>query len=83
MTDKIKNLLEDIQTVYESKGMVVHPNSLDKLRMEIIKLDNTIKQKNEQIQKMKGCFNCKYRNEFVESKCGECDCYSKWEIKEQ
>ena len=35
-----------------------------------------------QIEKMKRCFNCKYRNKFVESKCGECECYSKWEIVE-
>ena len=36
-----------------------------------------------QIEKMKMCFNCKYRNKFVESKCGECEDYSKWEIKEK
>lgn len=41
MTDKLRELLEDVQTVYEGKGMVVHPNSFDKLRMEVIKLDNT------------------------------------------
>ena len=35
-----------------------------------------------QIEKMKMCFNCKYQNKFVESKCGECEDYSKWEIKE-
>lgn len=34
-----------------------------------------------QIEKMKRCFNCKYHNKFVESKCGECEDYSKWEIK--
>lgn len=34
------------------------------------------------IEKTKRCFNCKYRNKFVESKCGECEDYSKWEIKE-
>ena len=37
----------------------------------------------EQIEKMKRCFNCKYQNKFVESKCGECENYSKWEIKEK
>lgn len=36
-----------------------------------------------QIEKMKRCFNCKYQNKFVESKCGECEDYSKWEIKEK
>ena len=35
MTDKLRELLEDVQTVYEGKGMVVHPNSFDKLRMEV------------------------------------------------
>lgn len=36
-----------------------------------------------QIEKTKRCFNCKYQNKFVESKCGECEDYSKWEIKEK
>ena len=36
----------------------------------------------EQIEKMKMCFNCKYQNKFVENKCGECEDYSEWEIKE-
>lgn len=59
MTDKLRELLEDVQTVYEGKGMVVHPNSFDKLRMEIIKLDNINKQQSEQIDKMKRCEICK------------------------
>lgn len=60
MTDKIRNLLEDVQTVYEGKGMVVHPNSFDKLRMEIIKLDNINKQQSEQIEQMQDakCISC-------------------------
>ena len=58
MTDKLRELLEDVQTVYEGKGMVVHPNSFDKLRMEVIKLDNINKQQSEQIEKMKCCGNC-------------------------
>ena len=33
-----------------------------------------------QIEKMKRCFNCKYHNKFIESKCGECEDYSKWEL---
>jgi len=41
-----------------------------------------IKELEAQIEKMKRCFNCKYRNKFVESKCGECEGYSKWEIQE-
>ena len=53
MTDKLRELLEDVQTVYEGKGMVVHPNSFDKLRMEIIKLDNINRLQNEQIEKAK------------------------------
>jgi hypothetical protein len=51
MTDKIRNLLEDVQTVYEGKGMVVHPNSFDQLRMEVIKLDSINKQQSEQLTK--------------------------------
>ena len=53
MTDKLRELLEDVQTVYEGKGMIVHPNSFDKLRVEVIKLDNINKQQSEQIEKMK------------------------------
>ena len=45
--------------------------------------DVTIKELEAQIEKMKMCFNCKYHNKFVESKCGECEGYSKWEIKEK
>jgi len=44
MTEELRELLEDVQTVYEGKGMEVHPNSFDKLRMEVIKLDNITKQ---------------------------------------
>lgn len=53
MTEKLRNLLEDVQTVYEGKGMVVHPNSFDRLRMEVIKLDNINKQQNDQLTKAK------------------------------
>ena len=60
MTDKLRELLEDVQIVYEGKGMVVHPNSFDKLIMEIIKLDNKNKLQDEQIRMM-CCNNCKYR----------------------
>ena len=59
MTDKIRSLLKDIQTVYEGKRMVVHPNSFDELRTEVIKLDNINKQQSEQIEKMKCPQNCK------------------------
>ena len=60
MTEKLRELLEDVQTVYEGKGMVVHPNSFDKLRIEVIKLDNINEQQNKQIEKMKSCVNCRY-----------------------
>lgn len=60
MTDKLRELLEDVQTGYEGKGMVVHPNPFDKLRVEVIKLDNVNRLQNEQIEKMKCCQNCKY-----------------------
>ena len=70
MTEKIRELLEDVQTVYEGKGMVVHPNSFDKLRMEVIKLDNINKQQSEQIEKMKCCANCEYYSmEFLPYFC--------------
>lgn len=62
MTDKLRELLEDVQTVYEGKGMVVHPNSFNRLRMEVIKLDNINRLQNEQIKKMKCCNNCKHKN---------------------
>lgn len=52
MTDKLRDLLEDVRTVYEGKGMLVYPNSFDRLRTEIIKLDNTNKQQSEQIEKL-------------------------------
>ena len=58
MTDKLRELLEEVQTVYEGKGMVVHPKSFDKLRMEVIKLDNVNRLQSEQIEKMKCCGNC-------------------------
>ena len=79
MTDKLRELLEDVQTVYEGKGMVVHPNSFDKLRMEVIKLDNINKQQSEQIEKMKAdmieCFGSEYN--ILVAKL-----LNKWEIKE-
>ena len=53
MTEKLRDLLKDVQTVYEGKGMVVHPNSCDNLRMEIAKLDNINRIQGEQIEKMK------------------------------
>lgn len=53
MTDTIKSLLEDVQTVYEGKGMIVHPNSFDKLRLEVIKLDNINKQQEEENRRLK------------------------------
>jgi len=73
------------------KQWLFHTGSLDptdyanELKLKFIEpKENKIADLEKQIEKMKGCFNCKYRNEFVESKCGECEChYSKWEIKEQ
>lgn len=53
MTDKLRELLEDAQTVYEGKRMVVHPNSFDQLRMEVIKLDNINRLQGEQLTKAK------------------------------
>lgn len=90
MTDKIRNLLEDVQTVYEGKGMVVHPNSFDRLRMEVIKLDNTNKQQSEQIEKMKCCGNCRCasHSSLDGTFCGRYTQYNKaddkckwWEIR--
>ena len=52
MTDKLRDLIEDVRTVYEGKGMLVSPNSFDRLRTEIIKLDNINKQQSEQIEKL-------------------------------
>ena len=36
MTDKLRDLIEDVRTVYEGKGMLVSPNSFDRLRTEIV-----------------------------------------------
>ena len=58
MTDKLRELLEDVRTVYEGKGMVVYPNSFSKLIEEIMKLDNINRLQKEQIEKMKCCSNC-------------------------
>ena len=53
MTDKLRELLKDVQTVYDGKGMVVHPNSCDRLRTEVAKLDNINRLQSEQIEKLK------------------------------
>ncbi len=42
MTDKLRELLEDVQTVYEGKRMVVHPNSFDRLRFEVFSLSKKV-----------------------------------------
>ena len=94
MTDKIRNLLEDVQTVYEGKGMVVHPNSFDKLRMEVIKLDNINKQQSEQLTKAKEiireyskceCEYCDYKRnpDYVTMHCSQCQKYSLHKEAEQ
>ena len=88
MTDKLRELLEDVQTVYEGKGIVVHPNSFDRLRMEVIKLDNINKQQNEQIEKMKCCGNCNgiLVGGIHAEKCRRCmdsKELSEWELKEK
>lgn len=56
---------------------------LDDVNAEMLKRFNRLAELEAQIEKMKMCFNCKYHNKFVESKCGECEGYSKWEIKEK
>lgn len=94
MTDKMRSLLKDVQTVYEGKGMIVHPNSFDRLRTEVVILDNINKQQSEQIEKMKCCENCKYhsfwgdelkcnyglKEALQEDKFVECKNKDKWEI---
>ena len=59
---RLRKLLEDVQTVYEGKGMVVHPNSFDKLRMEVIKIDNINRLQSEQIEKMKNILELAYKS---------------------
>lgn len=41
MPEKLKELLDDVKSVYESKGMTVYPNSFSKLETEIVKVCNT------------------------------------------
>lgn len=92
MTEKLRKLFEDVQAVYEGKGMVVHPNSFDKLRMEVIKLDNINRLQGEQIENMKNylskhkdCKSCK-NNQFILAH-QQYECVSspvcKWELKEK
>lgn len=64
------------QKEYEDKCLAQKIQYIKELQEEIAELK-------AQIEKMKRCFNCKYQNKFVESKCDECEDYSKWEIKEK
>ena len=67
--------------VYTVNGKPLHPD-FDLFESGYEQAQNCIEGLEAQIEKMKRCFNCKYRNKFVESKCGECEGYSKWEIVE-
>jgi len=71
--DKVSDLEDEVKKLEEQIEQLVYLHNEDV---------STIKLLNEQIKKMKLCANCKYHNKFVESKCGECEDYSKWEIKE-
>ena len=82
MTDKLRELLEDVQTVYEGKVMVIHPNSFDKLRMEVIKLDNINKQQSEQIEKMKSQYDYAF-NQLCESREIVCLMLSQYKNKKE
>ena len=82
MTDKLRELLEDVQTVYEGKGMVVHPNSFDKLRMEVIKLDNINKQQSEQIEKMKSQYDYAF-NQLCKSREILCSILSQYRNRKE
>ena len=52
MTDKLRELLNDVRTVYEGKGTAVRPHSFDELQMEIAKLDSINKQQSVQIEEL-------------------------------
>ena len=83
MTEELEKEAEVFATYYES----LFPNEFETFYKAFLKVaeprEKRIEELETQIEKMKGCFNCKYQNKFVESKCGECeDYYSKWEIKE-
>ena len=88
MTDKIRNLLNDVRIVYEGKGMLVYPNSFDELRTEIMKLDNINRLQSEQIIKAKKIitnlvkFDGSYKND--EEFQRQSELYDKiWEEAEQ
>ena len=74
--------LEDVYKTFPS-GCTEDYKILRAFEMGKQSSDKKIRELEAQIEKMKRCFNCKYHNKFVESKCGECEDYSKWEIKEK
>lgn len=60
-------------------------NALDKieeLEKEKCELLGLIQAKDELIEKMKRCYNCKFNLKFVDVPCDDCDNYSKWELVE-
>ena len=74
--------LEDVYRTFPS-GCTEDYKILRAFEMGKQSSDKKIRELEAQIEKMKRCFNCKYHNKCVESKCGECEDYSKWEIKEK
>jgi hypothetical protein len=81
MTDKEKDLQAEAID-YLRKRIAELEMTVGTLRTFSNEQATCIERLEAQIEKMKRCFNCKYRNKFVESKCGECEDYSKWEIQE-
>lgn len=89
MTDKLRELLEDVRTVYEGKGMVVYPNSFSRLCEEIMKLDNINRLQKEQIattEKMSNCLNCAFWKDKKYNVCREIKklgktCCSFWRLQ--
>lgn len=55
--EKLKELLDDVKSVYESKGMIVYPNSFSKLETEIVKVCNENKNIKDKFTKAKNIIN--------------------------
>ena len=51
--EKLKEKLNDVKLVYESKGMTVYPNSFSELETEIVKVCNANKNLKEELEQIK------------------------------
>lgn len=64
------------------KQIQIDAEQIRALQKQNGELTDNVRELKAQIEKMKRCFNCKYCNKFVGSRCGECEGFSKWEIED-